>query len=380
MSVRKKFIEELEGRKSFLLGDEACAYGAIYAGCDFFAAYPITPASEIAEKMAEVLPQMGGKFIQMEDELGAISAVIGAVWAGAKGMTATSGPGFSLMQEGIGYGVMTETPFVVVDVQRSGPSTGQATKPSQGDVMQARWGTHGDHNIIALAPWSVEETFYLTVEAFNLAERYRTPVLVLSDGEIGHLREPFVFPKADDIEVENRFYGEPPFFGGGGLVPPMSKFGRGDFVHITGSTHKPNGLRDVETQSVHDELVRRLYDKIEKNREKIVKTNLDAQSGSKFGVISYGVSARPSYGAVLQARRKRIKVDFLRLVTLWPFPRNQVREFTKNLRAVLVVEENLGQMVREVERFAQCRVEFFGMIGGRTPSVSEIYSALKGMF
>jgi 2-oxoglutarate ferredoxin oxidoreductase subunit alpha len=329
--------------------------------------------------MAEILPDVGGKFIQMEDELAAISAVAGAVWAGARAMTATSGPGFSLMQEGIGYGIMTETPFVVVDVQRGGPSTGQATKTAQGDVMQARWGTHGDHEIIAVAPWSVEETFYLTIEAFNLSEMYRTPVLVMSDGEIGHLREPFVFPRMSDVKVVERRFGEPPFFGGGGLVPPMTRFGRGDFVHITGSSHKPNGLRDVESQTVHDELVRRLYAKIDRNRKKIVKTNLDAQVGAEFGVISYGVSARPAYGAVLAARRKRIKISFLRLITIWPFPVNQVREFTRNLTTVLVVEENLGQLAREVERFAECRVEHYGLIGGRTPSVSEVYDSIKGM-
>lgn len=379
MSERRKFLSRLAGRRDFLLGDEACAYGAVYAGCDFFAAYPITPASEIAEKMAELMPKVDGKFIQMEDELGAINAVCGAVWAGAKAMTATSGPGFSLMQEGIGYAIMTETPCVVVDIQRSGPSTGQATKPAEGDIMQARWGTHGDHNIIALSPWSVEEAFYLTVDAFNLAETYRTPVILLSDGEIGHLREPFIFPKISDVKVTKRRFGKPPFFGGE-LIPPMTRFGRGDFVHITGSTHKPNGLRDVETKGVHDELVRRLYDKIESNRERITKVNLDAQIGAKFGVISFGASARISYGAVLKARKKRIKMNFLRLLTVWPFPKIQVTEFTKPLKAVLVVEQNLGQMVREVERYAECEVHHFGNIGGRMPSLSEVYEAIKELF
>ena len=379
MSERKRFLSSIAGKRAFLLGDEASAFGAVYAGCDFFAAYPITPASEVAEKMAELLPKTDGKFIQMEDELGAISAVCGAVWAGAKAMTATSGPGFSLMQEGIGYAFMTETPCVVVDVQRSGPSTGQATKPAEGDIMQARWGRHGDQNTIALSPWSVEETFHLTIDAFNLAERYRTPVILLSDGEIGHLREPFVFPKVSDVKLVKRRFGKPPFFGGE-PIPPMTRFGRGDFVHITGSTHKPNGLRDVETQSVHDQLVRRLNEKIEKNRERITMVNLDAQVGAKFGVVSIGASARVAYGAVLKARRKRIKVNFLRLITVWPFPRMQVTEFTKRLKAVLVVEQNLGQLVREVERYAECEVHHFGSIGGRMPSVDDVYTAIKGMF
>lgn len=378
MSERKEFLSSIVGKRAFLLGDEACAFGAVYAGCDFFAAYPITPASEIAEKMAELMPKTEGKFIQMEDELGAVSAVCGAVWAGAKAMTATSGPGFSLMQEGIGYAFMTETPCVVVDVQRSGPSTGQATKPAEGDIMQARWGRHGDQNIIALSPWSVEETFHLTVKAFDLAETYRTPVILLSDGEIGHLREPFLFPKPSSIKTVRRRFGKPPFFGGE-LIPPMTRFGRGDFVHVTGSTHKPNGLRDVESQSVHDELLGRLNEKIERNRERITMVNLDAQVGAKFGVISLGASARIAYGAVLKARRKRIKVNFLRLVSVWPFPRTQVTEFTKKLKAVLVVEQNLGQLVREVTRYAECKVHHFGSIGGRMPSVDAVYTAVKEM-
>jgi 2-oxoglutarate ferredoxin oxidoreductase subunit alpha len=377
---RKRYLKRLEGNTYFLLGDEACSFGAIYAGCDFFAGYPITPASEIAERIAEELPRAGGLCIQMEDELASMGAIIGASWTGARSMTATSGPGFSLMQENIGYAIMTETPCVVVDVQRSGPSTGQATKPAQGDVMQARWGTYGDHNIIALAPNSVQECFDLAMQCFDLADNYRTPVIFLMDGEIGHIRESVTVPKLSSIKHAHRKPAKPgeDVFGGPELVPGIVHYGEGQFVHVTGSTHKPNGMRDVTTQSVHDTLIRRIYKKIDDNREKIIKVEKDiCENGkSRVGVISYGASSRPAHGAVKKARSERKDIDFLRLVTIWPFAKNQVREFANNLDRILVPEMNLGQLSREIERFVDCDVIPVSKIGGVLHTVDEIYSEI----
>ena len=256
-SVADRYLQSLAGGEHFIQGDEAAAMGAIFAGCTFFGGYPITPASEIAEVMARELPRIGGYYVQFEDELASISAVVGAAWSGARSMTATSGPGFSLMQETVGYACMTETPCVIVDVQRSGPSTGQATLPAQGDVMQARWGTHGDHEMIALSPSTVQECLDLMIRCVNLSEQYRNPVIFLMDGEIGHLRERTVFPDPSKVEIRERLKaaeGEAVF--GGKTVPPMLEFGEGKFVHVTGSTHKPDGMRDVRTMEVHDDLVR----------------------------------------------------------------------------------------------------------------------------
>jgi len=369
---REEFLRSHSNRRLFLLGDEACAWGALYAGCDFYAAYPITPASEIAEKMAELLPQAGGVFVQMEDEIASIAACIGAAWAGARAMTATSGPGFSLMQENIGYAIMTETPLVVVDVQRSGPSTGQATKGAQGDLLQARWGTHGDHDIVALSPWSVEETFWLTVRAFSIAEKLRTPVILLTDGEIGHLREPLTLPDPKKIPpIKRRLTNNPDIVFGPELIPPMVRFGEGTFVHVTGSTHKPDGMRDVETQSVHEQLVRRLNRKIEQARTELTDVKTELQEGADVGVISFGVSARVAKGAVDNLRSRNTSVSFMRLVTLWPFPQEKVARFCARHRTVVVVEQNLGQLKRVVERFASCDVLHFGRIGGVLPSVDE---------
>ncbi len=355
------------------MGDEAAAYGALYAGCNFFAGYPITPASEIAEVMARELPRSDGYYVQMEDEISSISAIIGAVWAGGKAMTATSGPGFSLMQENIGYAIMTETPCVLVNVQRSGPSTGQATKPAQGDVLQARWGTHGDHEIIALSPSSVQETFSLTIEAFNLSEKYRTLVILLMDGEIGHLRENITFPPLEEITLQERKTGpaDAPSFGGA-AVPPMSTFGQGRFVHVTGSTHKENGMRDVSTQSVHQELVTRLCGKIRDARGEIWRIEEDYMPGAKVGVLTYGATARPAKGAVLEARRQGTAVDFLRLISIWPFPEEAVRKLADRVDVILVPEMNLGQISREVERFTSKPVLPISRIGGVIHRVEEI--------
>ena len=377
MTQRQSRLQAFENRTLFLLGDEAAAYGALYAGCDFFAGYPITPASEIAEVMSRELPRVDGYYVQMEDELASISAIIGAVWAGAKSMTATSGPGFSLMQENIGYAIMTETPCVIVNVQRSGPSTGQATKPAQGDVMQARWGTHGDHEIIALAPSSVQECFELTVESFNLAEKYRVPVILLMDGEIGHLRESITFPAFDEVvREERRLAGPETDSFGGETIPPMSLFGEGRFIHVTGSTHKASGMRDVSTQSVHEKLVTRLCRKISDARSAITRVEEDAVDGARVGVLAYGATARPAQGAVLAARRQGYAVDFLRLITIWPFPEEAVRRLAGRVEVILVPEMNLGQISREVERFSSGPVVPVSKIGGVAHTVDEILTAI----
>lgn len=378
MDRRDAYLETLAGTPRFLLGDEAAAYGALFSGCDFFGGYPITPASEIAEVMARELPRVGGYYVQMEDEIASIGAVVGAAWAGAKAMTATSGPGFSLMQENIGYAVMTETPCVIIDVQRSGPSTGQATKPAQGDVYQARWGTHGDHEMIALAPSSAQECFDLAVACFNLAERYRNPVILLMDGEIGHLRENVTFPSPGGVLREPRRYGgegDLPF--GGATVPPMLPYGEGHFVHVSGSTHKADGMRDVSTPSVHRELVTRLVDKIESAREAISRVEVDRVEGARVGVIAYGATARPAHGAVLRARAEGTPASFLRLVSIWPFPRAAIRSFAESVEVLLFPEMNLGQLCREVERFTDRPVVSLPKIGGVAHTVEEILEPIR---
>ncbi|MBD3872327.1 MAG: 2-oxoacid:acceptor oxidoreductase subunit alpha [Acidobacteria bacterium] len=371
------YLAGMAEQEHFIQGDEAAALGAIFAGCTFFGGYPITPASEIAEVMARELPNVGGYYVQFEDELASISAVIGAAWAGARAMTATSGPGFSLMQENIGYACMTETPCVIINVQRSGPSTGQATLPAQGDVMQARWGTHGDHEIIALAPSSAQEAFDLVIRSFNLAEEYRTPVILLMDGEIGHLRERVILPDPGTVEQTQRkkaHEGEDVF--GGATVPPMTEFGDGGFVHVTGSTHKEDGLRDVQTQSVHDRLVRRLVAKIEGAREEIALVDVDSEEDAEVGVLAYGATARPAKGAVLRARSEGRCVSFCRPVTIWPFPISRIQEACRGLRQLLVPEMNLGQLAREVERFVDCEVVPLSKIGGVVHSSQEIHAAI----
>jgi len=377
--LRARYLGHWEGTSRFMLGDEAAALGAVYAGCDFFGGYPITPASEVAEVIARALPQVGGYYVQMEDEIASISAVIGATWAGARAMTATSGPGFSLMQESIGYACMTETPCVIIDVQRSGPSTGQATMPAQGDVMQARWGTHGDHEMLALAPSSVQECLELTVDCFNLAERYRNPAILLMDGQIGHLRERVDMPMAGDVHVEERRLGAPgDLVFGGEPVPPMILFGSDQFIHVTGSTHKETGMRDVSSQSVHDRLVRRLVSKIEADRDKLERVEERFLEDADLAVLSYGASARPALGAVIEARGKGLKVGFMRLISIWPFPRKAVERLGASVDRIIVPEMNLGQVNREVERFVDCPVVPLSKIGGVPHTVSEVLAAIEG--
>jgi 2-oxoglutarate ferredoxin oxidoreductase subunit alpha len=367
-----------EGRRLFDLGDIASAWGALYAGCSFYAGYPITPASEIAEFLSKELPRAGGRFIQMEDEIASMAAVIGAAWAGGRSMTATSGPGFSLMQENLGYALMTETPCVVVDVQRSGPSTGQATKPAQGDMMQARWGTHGDHEMVALCPNSAQECFDLTVRAFDIAYALRQPVLLMLDGEVGHLRETFDLriPLGMTALLEPPAPRDlPPF--GGNPVPPLVHFGEGRFLHVTGSSHRPDGTRDVTSPEVHDELVRRLCRKVEQNRPLLKDVEKDVPGDSETVVLCYGAPSRPALAALGEARRQGLRVGLLRLRTVWPFPGDELAALPERVRTVLVPEMNLGQISREAERYTQKRVVCLSKIGGVTHTMREILSKIR---
>jgi 2-oxoglutarate ferredoxin oxidoreductase subunit alpha len=346
----------------FMDGDAACAEGAICAGCRFFGGYPITPATEIAERMARRLPQVGGTYIQMEDEIASISAVLGASWAGGRAMSATSGPGFSLMMENLGLGIITETPCVVINVQRAGPSTGMPTLVGQGDMMQARWGSHGPYEIIALAPSSPQELFDLTIHAFNLAEKYRTPVLVMTDEAVGHMTERVVIPPLAEIERYSRRKPQTPP-GDGYLpympdpdgVPPMACAGDGYRIHVTGLTHDEKGYPatvDVEAQK---RLVERLVGKIHNNRGDIITLNENQVEGAKVVVVAYGISARTAARPVRIAQETGMKVGLLRLVTVWPFAEDRIRELASSVQAFVVPEINLGQMALEVERCASGR-------------------------
>ena len=349
-------------------GNVACAEGAIAAGCRFFAGYPITPANEISEHMARRMPEVGGIFIQMEDEMASLGAVIGASWAGLKAMTATSGPGFSLMQELIGYAFFTETPCVIVDVMRVGPSTGQATRAAQGDLMQARWGTHGDYAAIALAPNSPQEMFDLTVRAFELSERLRTPVIVLSDEIIAHMRENVLVP--DEVSVPERERpekGRSEFFGPE-LVPPMPRLGDGFKVPVTGSTHDEKGIRFTRDPLVHRRLIRRLVRKIRASADELADWELvgDREGRVDVAFISMGSVSRSVEEAVDILRSGGLKACGLRLKLVWPFPDGAVRELAARAETIIVPELNMGQLVREVERAAsgQARVVGFSKVGG----------------
>lgn len=352
----------------FMQGSQAVAEAAITAGLRFFAGYPITPASEIAEHLAKELPKVGGIAIQMEDELASIAAIIGASWTGAKVMTATSGPGFSLMQENIGLAFMTETPIVIADMQRAGPSTGQATKCGQGDVMQARWGTHGDYASITLAPNSVQEMFDLTIKAFNLAEKYRTPVILLGDEIVAHMRESITIPPEDKIEIVNRKKPKPgdTMFFGGEEVPPMPSVGEGFNVTVTGSTHDEYGIRITADPVGHRKLVERLVGKISNNADEIVEVEAYNTENCKVGVVSFGCTSRAVYEAVEHANEKGVKTGFIRLKTLWPFPEKQVKALAQTAKTILVPEMNLRQIFFEVTRVAEgaAKVVPLNKIGG----------------
>ncbi len=349
----------------YLSGNEAAAEGAIAAGCRFYGGYPITPSSETMERMALRLREVGGVFIQMEDEMASISAVIGASWAGGKAMTATSGPGFSLMQESIGYAAFTETPCVIIDVQRAGPCTGQATKVGSGDIMQAKWGSHGDYQVIALSPWSVQEMYNLTLRAFNLSERYRTPAMVMADEAVGHLRETIKIPERVEIWDRKKKKGASPFgTEDEDSVPPMPAFGEGERLLVTGSTHDALGFRKTDDPRAHAALVERINRKIIKNRKTIFETEDHFLEDSDIGLIAYGFTARTSLYVVKRLRKAGIKVGLLRLKTLWPFPEEAVREAGGKLKKVIVPEMNLGQVAGEVKKCCSCEVIAFGQTNG----------------
>jgi 2-oxoglutarate ferredoxin oxidoreductase subunit alpha len=378
---KKRLI--LEG-SHFMNGDVACAEGAIAAGCRFFAGYPITPATEIAEHLAQRMPEVGGKYVQIEDEIASIAAVIGASYAGLKAMTATSGPGFSLMQENIGLAVMTEAPCVVVDVMRGGPSTGQPTLPGQQDVMQAKWGSHGDYEIIALAPSSVQEMFDLTIEAFNLSETYRVPAILLADEVVGHMWEKVVIPPAEKIKIVNRKKANVPpeayvpFMPDNDLVPPMACFGEGYSFHATGLTHDEHGYPQTSSSEAQQKLVKRLCDKIRKNADKIIRVEEVMLDDADVVVVAYGIVARAALSAVRKAREKGIKAGLLRPITLWPFPEKHVAKISKQAKAIVVPEMNCGQLVREVERAAkETPVAFLSKLGEEPHTPMEIFEVIR---
>ena len=342
----------------FLQGNEACAEGAIAAGVTFFGGYPITPSTEIAEAMAAKLPQNNGAFIQMEDEIAGLAVVLGASLAGKKVLTATSGPGFSLKQELIGYACMAEIPVVIVNVQRVGPSTGQPTAPSQGDVMQARWGTHGDHSIIALSPWTVKECFDVTVLAVNYAERFRTPVIILMDEIVGHMREKFVMPNSADIKIYPRrkpsktiAEGYQPYEPMEDLVPNIADFGTGHKFHVTGLLHDETGFPSGSPK-LTKEVIDRLHKKIEIAQDEITHYDEFFMADAEYAVVAYGGTARTAYAAVEQARAKGIKVGMVRLMTIWPFADKVIKNLASKVKGILVPELNYGQLVLEVERTA----------------------------
>jgi 2-oxoglutarate/2-oxoacid ferredoxin oxidoreductase subunit alpha len=342
-------------------GNEAIAEGALFAGCNFFAGYPITPSSEIGEVLSHRLPKVGGFFLQMEDEIASMAAVLGASLAGAKALTATSGPGFSLKQENIGYGCMAEIPCVIVNVMRGGPSTGMPTKSSQGDVMQARWGTHGDHPIIVLTPNSVEELFWETIRAFNLAERYRTPVILLSDEIISHARERMFLPKPSTVTLYNRRKPrrDPekyvPYEGGGNPdIPTMAAYGADYRFHVTGLFHDRTGFPSNESSVVESE-ARRIMRKIDKNYNDIVKFEPYRLDDAEIAIVAYGAVSRSVKEAVdrLRENDENPKVGSFRIKTMWPFPERAIRRLARKVSVIVVPEMNAGQVLYEVERMAQ---------------------------
>lgn len=377
----------LEGTH-FLDGDHAAAEGALAAGADFSAGYPITPSTEVVERLAQRFPRTGGTFIQMEDELAASIAIQGAVWGGAKAITVTSGPGFSLMMEHLGYGIMTETPFVLVDVQRGGPSTGLPTLPAQSDMMQARWGSHGDYEIIALAPSSPQECFDLTIRAFNLSEKYRTPVLLMMDECVGHMLERVVIPPAGQIDIEpRRMTSKKPgeeFWpyeldesSNGSQVPPMTKVGLGHFPHVTGLTHDERGYPAMNA-AAQTKLVERLIAKIRDHRDEIIELEEEGVEDADIIVVSYGITARVCHPAIDRARREGLKIGFLRLITVWPFAGKRIAELAARVKGFVVPEMNMGQMVREVERAVAGRapVRLVPNAGGEVHDPEVIYRAI----
>ena len=379
-------MNKVKGKKNIKLlqGNEACAEGALLAGVKFFAGYPITPSSEIAETMARKLPKIGGKFLQMEDEIASMAAVIGASIAGLKSLTATSGPGMCLKQENLGFAIICEIPCVVVNAQRGGPSTGLPTKPSQGDMMQARWGTHGDHPIIALAPSTVNEIFTLTIKAFNFSEKYRIPVILLLDEVIAHMREKVEIPDIEEVEIVNRK--KPtvpseeylPFKPDEDGVPPMANFGEGYPYHFTGLVHGEKGMPISDSVEI-DHFIRRLHDKIQKNLKDILIYEEYLLEDADIVLIAYGSVARAAERTVKLAREKGIKVGLLKLLTIWPFPEEKIQQLAEKTDLIIVPEMNLGQMVLEVERCAhgKCKVVPYNRIDGELINPMEILAKIQ---
>jgi len=368
----------------FINGDEACTEGALAAGCNFFAGYPITPATEVAETMSRRLPKLDGIYVQMEDEIASIAAVLGAAWGGAKSMTSTSGPGFSLMMENIGLGVITETPCVIVNIQRGGPSTGLPTTCGQGDIMQAKWGSHGHYEIIAISPSSPQEMFDFTIRAFNLAETFRIPVLIMADEVVGHTLERVTIPTAEKIKVVNRKKPSSPpenylpYKTDSSLIPVLPDAGDGYRIHITGLTHDERGypVPDAETQEV---LITRLINKIRKNRNKIIEYKDYFLNGAKIIIVTYGSSVRPALKAMRSLRDDGVKVGLLKLNTIWPFAEDLIRKLAKKVEAFVVPEVNFGQIALEVERCAsgQAITKLISHAGGGIHTPQQIENGVK---
>jgi 2-oxoglutarate ferredoxin oxidoreductase subunit alpha len=386
-----KRIREVLGKKvQFIQGDMACVYGGLLAGVSFFGGYPITPASEVAEGMARRLPRVGGTYIQMEDEIGSIAAVIGAAWGGSKSMTATSGPGFSLMMENYGFAVMTETPCVIVNVQRTGPSTGQPTLGAQGDMMQVRWGTHGDFEALAFAPSTVQECLDFTIEAFNLSEKYRNPACVMTDGEVGHLRERIIVPDEKDMKLINRVTATIdkkkfiPFTNSqtrkNCKVPDFPTFGTGYKTYVTGLTHNEKGFPATDKQPDHERLVKRITEKITDDADKLVMIEKLHLDDAEVAFVTYGATARPAESAMEIARKEGKKVGLLRLKITWPFPEKEIEKLAKKVDKIIVPEMNLGQMYHPVREVAckHCEVVSAPKIGGEMHLPMELYKYLEG--
>ena len=367
----------------YLDGDHACTEGALAAGCRFFAGYPITPSTEVAERFCARIPMVGGLFIQMEDELASMAAIVGAAWGGKKTMSVTSGPGFSLMMENLGLAVMMETPCVLVNVQRGGPSTGLPTMVGQADMMQARWGSHGDYEIIALSPASPQDSFDYTIKAFNLAERYRVPVLVMMDECVGHMTEKVVIPKADEIDiVPRRLTKLPPqkylpYHPNDDLVPEMIVAGEGYHIHSTGLTHDEKGYPAMKANTQHT-LVNRLVDKIRKNVDDIVEIEEDQTEDADIIVMAYGITSRVTMPAIFKARKNGMKVGYIKMVTVWPFPEKRVRELAAKAKAFVMPEINLGQVVLELERVVagKAKVLHVPHAGGWVHDPEDIYNVI----
>ncbi len=374
----------MQPRIYMMQGNIAVAEGAIDAGCKFFAGYPITPSSEIAEQLSKRLPEVGGRFIQMEDEIAAMGAVIGASLGGSKSLTATSGPGFSLKQENIGYACITEVPVVIVNVMRGGPSTGLPTLPSQSDVMQARWGTHGDHPIIALTPASVTESYYMTIRAFNMSEKYRVPVILLLDEIIGHVHERVELPDPETLEIFNRKKPTEspedylPYRIDDSLIPAMANFGDGYRYHVTGLVHDQTGFPTNNTQEI-DAMLTRLNSKIDKYMDEILDYEETQMEDAEIGIVTFGSSARSSRNALIKAREAGIKVGMLRIKTLWPFPVERIAKFAEQVSDIIVPELNLGQIAHEVEHAAagKAKVHKVNKITGDPINPLEILEKIK---